>query len=743
MMMRAAKLPRPRCDARSARARPAAMLAAAALALQALPPLASGATVPSHAEPDLASDEVGGSLATVLIQGTAIHDDEEANAGTKGDTPLIETPQSISVIGEQDLDQRVVQSLNEAMHFIAGVGPDTRGNTAGRYDLQTLRGFTPDQYLDGLRLIGSYNGYAIPQIDLAFLDHVEVVKGPASVLYGQASPGGIIALASKLPTLERFAEATISGGSYGTLRGTVDAGGKLDEAGRISFRLAAVGYRSDTETRDVEAERYGVSPALTWRPDDRTSWTLLYAYQHDPEAGDYGAMPVQGSLLPNPNGRVRLDFYDGEPGYERFDRTQNAVTSLFSRRIGGDWVFRQNTRFMSVETSYRSVYHTGLQPDLILLNRSVALADETVDGLTLDNQLSGTLRTGPLAHHVLIGIDYQDTRQTEVAGFGGSVAPLNVFAPVYGAPVTPPDISFNVRLRMHQTGVYAQDQIALGGWRLMLSGRHDWVEANQLDRLGGGVTRFDPHQFTGRAGLLYLFDSGLAPYASYSTSFQPQTSTDRNGNVLPPTLGKQAEVGLKFQPRGSNALLTASLYDLRQTNVATQDPSAPVGFGSVAAGEVRSRGIELEASAHPTPSLELRASYTYLDNLVVKDNSGLEGSRPYAVPQQTANAFAFYTVRRGAFDGLGVGGGVRYLGRSFNGIAGGPAAGGLTIPGATVFDLVASYDFGRLIPRAHGLTLNVDATNLFDRRYVSACYADLWCWYGAGRNVQASLRYRL
>src|SRR6185312_14056910 len=158
--------------------------------------------------------------------------------------PLIETPQSITVIDRQDLDLRVVQNLNEALHFTAGVGPDTRGNTAGRYDLQTIRGFTPDQHLDGLRLIGSANGYATPQVDLAFLDRVEVLKGPASGLYGQASPGGIVALSSKLPVLDRFGEITLSGGSYGTERASFDLGGRIDNAGQFSYRFTGTAFYS-------------------------------------------------------------------------------------------------------------------------------------------------------------------------------------------------------------------------------------------------------------------------------------------------------------------------------------------------------------------------------------------------------------------------------------------------------------------------------------------------------------------
>ncbi|THD59386.1 TonB-dependent siderophore receptor [Phenylobacterium sp.] len=690
-----------------------------------------------------AADDAGApAVSEVVVRGQQA--DDRADSALKTATPLVETPQSISVVDGQELDLRVVQNLNEALRYTAGVGPDTRGNTAGRYDQQTLRGFVPDQYLDGLRVIGSVNGYAVPQLDLGFLDRIEVVKGPASVLYGQASPGGLVALSSKLPTLDNFGEVAISGGSYGTARATFDLGGKLDEEGTFSFRLDGTGYRSDTETSHALAERYGVSPALTWRPDDKTSWTLLYVYQHDPKGGDYGAMPIQGSLLPNPNGQIPRDFYDGEPGAERFDRTQNAVTSLFRRDLGvSDWVFRQNLRFMRTETSYLSVYHDGFTPpDLTTIDRFVALANEAVDAFTVDNSVAGTLHTGPVTHTIVAGLDYQHTGQEEAAGFGGSAPPLDVFAPVYGGTVTPPAVSFSVRLNLQQTGLYAQDQLALGGWRLVLSGREDWVDASQFDRLAKTTSAFDEHKFTGRAGLLYLFPNGVAPYVSYTTSFQPQTSTDKNGDILPPTEGAQTEAGVKYQPKVWNTLLTAAVYDLRETNVATQDPSAPFGFGSIAAGEIRSQGVELEASAQPRQGVTLKASYTYIDNLVVKDNSGLQGARPYGVPQATANAFGFYTVQNGPLVGLGIGGGVRYLGRSFNGVAGGPAAGTLTIPDTTLVDLLASYDLARLNPSLHGLTFNLDATNLFDRRYVSSCYSTIWCWYGSGRDVQASLRYR-
>ncbi|MBE7217938.1 MAG: TonB-dependent siderophore receptor, partial [Caulobacteraceae bacterium] len=636
--------------------------------------------------------------------------DTRAVSAEKSDIPIVETPQSISVVDRTDLDLRVVTDLNQALRYTAGVGPDTRGNTAGRYDQQTLRGFSPDQYLDGLRLIGSQNGYDVPQIDITTLQRIEVVKGPASVLYGQGSPGGIVALSSKLPTQERFGEIALTGGSFGYGQGALDLGGRIDDAGRLSFRLDAVANRNDTEIAHTRAERYGVNPSLTWRPDDKTSWTLLYSYQKDPEAGDYGAMPPLGTLLPNPNGRVARDFFSSEPGFEQFRREQNALTSLFSRQLGfGDWTLRQNTRFLRTTTFYQSVYFFSINPDLRTIPRYADAADEGLDNLTTDTSVAGTLKTGPVEHALVIGVDYQHTGQSEAAGFAGAASDLDIFNPVYGKPVTPTPITFNVRLNLEQTGVYVQDQAALGGFRLMLAGRYDWVDSSQFDKIGKTTAPLDEEKFTGRAALLYLFDNGLAPYVAYSTSFEPQTATDKNGNVLAPTGGKQTEVGVKYQPKVWDTLVTLSLYDLRQTNVATQDPSDPGGFFSIAAGEIRSRGVELEGSTRPRPGMELHGSYTYLDNKYIRDNSGLLGARPYGVPQQTANLYGLYTIQAGPMAGVGLGGGVRYLGQSYNGVAGGTVTKGeYKIPDATLFDLLGAYDLSKLSARLNGVTANLD-----------------------------------
>ncbi|HEX4504207.1 MAG TPA: TonB-dependent receptor, partial [Alphaproteobacteria bacterium] len=378
------------------------------------------------------------------------------------------------------------------------------------------------------------------------------------------------------------------------------------------------------------------------------------------------------------------------------------------------------------------------EPDDITAHRGVAYSDESANAFTLDNQLSGHVDTGPVSHDLLVGVDYQRNRTRLEAGFGfggfHEPPPIDIYAPDNDMIIQAPPITINQRAVQQQTGIYGQDAIKYGNWVGMLSGRYDWYDSDTFDVALASPSSFSKTAFTGRVALLYLFDNGLAPYISYSTSFEPQSSTDFTGKVLKPTEGDQVELGLKYKPADIDGLITLSLYDINQTNVATRDPAHP-NFGSIAAGEVRSRGVELEGRVTLAPGFEVLGSYTYLDNIVTKDNSGLQGKRPYGIPAQTGSLWGIYTIAEGPFSGLGFGGGLRYLGHSFDG------DGAFQIPSATLVDAVVKYDFSYLRPTLQGLNLTVNVTNLADETYVSSCYYTTWCWYGSQRTVTANLRY--
>ncbi|UEM25150.1 TonB-dependent siderophore receptor (plasmid) [Skermanella mucosa] len=649
--------------------------------------------------------------------------------GTKTDTPLIETPQSISVIPADQIRDQNAQTLNQIVRYTAGVTPETRGAVSTRYDQLTIRGFDADTYWNGLKLQSLY--YAAPQIDPFLLERVEVLKGPTSVLYGQSPAGGLINQVSKRPTATPQGEVGFEFGTGNHLRGTADFSGPIDAEGKFLYRLSAVGLSEDGQFRTTENERVALAPSFTWRPDADTGLTLFGFYQRDPKSNSYGGVPPQGTVLPNPFGRIPVDFYDGEPDFEKFDRTQTSVAYDFDKRFDDTWSLRLNGRWLRTEADYDSVYANGLQPDFRTLNRGVATSREEMDSYTFDNQIQGRLATGRVQHTVLAGFDYQRLDGNYTPGFG--VAPsIDVFAPVYGQPIVRPDTS-RTDLKSNQYGIYLQDQIRFGGFVLTLAGRHDWVETERTT--AAGEASQSDQALTGRAGLTYVFENGIAPYVSYAESFNPQSGTDFAGNLFDPEEGTQYEVGVKYQPPGTDSLFTAAAFEITRSNLLTSDPERP-GF-SVQSGEARSRGIELEAKMAVTDQLDVIGAYTFLDTEYTEDNDGREGFRLAAVPRHQASGWALYRMPEGsALEGLSLGGGVRYTGSTVN------AANTFKVPSFTLVDAAVTYDLGSLSPKLEGAEVSLNAKNLFNKEYVASCYFGEWCAYGYERTVTAGLRYR-
>lgn len=680
-------------------------------------------------------------------------------SGTKTDTALIETPQSISVVTKDQMRAQNAESLNQILRYSAAVVPETRGATASRLDQLTIRGFSPVTYLDGLRVASSRD--ASPQKDAFDLERVEVLRGPASVLYGQGSPSGVINLVTKRPLDTPFHEVGVEYGTFNKKRTTFDLSGPLDDQGVYSYRVAGLFDDADGQVEHTETRRQSLSSAFTWRPNEATSLTLLGHFQKDPKGASYGSMPAWGSVLHSPLGRkIDVDFYDGEKNFEKSDREHYSIGYAFEHHLDDVWTVRQNARYMRSEGIYRSIYSSNLQADYRTLTRSTIATDVDMDAYNLDNQLQGKFDTGPVQHTLLMGLDYQNTSVDTKAGYGKG-SDLDIFDPVYGAPVTTPAFSSDATQRSEQTGVYLQEQAKWDKWVLLLGGRYDWASSDNssLSLTDGKKTKssLDSKAFTGRLGVVYLFDNGLAPYASYSESFSPQTGTGYGGSVFKPTEGKQYEIGIKYQPPGSNSFITAAIFDLRQNNVPTMDPDPTHLCGNgrcqVQDGEVRSRGFELEGKASLNDNLDVTAAYAYLDNRISKSNSTVryapitdigvgpavptQGTTTYAVPRHTASVWADYTLHDGNLKGFGVGAGARYVGSSW-----GDTANTLKVPGYTLFDASVHYDIPHINTPGDNLRLAVNATNLADKEYVASCYSYSWCWYGSQRTVQASATYQ-
>jgi iron complex outermembrane receptor protein len=675
-----------------------------------------------------------------------------ASSGTKTDTPLLETPQSVSVIDASDIARLGLQNLNQALRFVAGVTPEQRGASAEVYDQFKLRGFDAPVYLDGLKLFSSASGYAVPQVDVSRLDRIEIIKGPASVLYGQSTPGGLVAESSKLPIASDFYGAV--SGSYGTYnlyRVDADVGGRLSDT--TLWRLYGSVNGADAQQHYGVRRRQTVSGAVTLGAGTPTDLTVLAAYSRDPKNGNYGVFPAVGTFFDNPNGRISTKFYGGEPN-DFFKREQAAATYIFNHDFGGGWRFHASGRYQYVSSRLGIVYISGFPVDVTqaaptLYNRSSYSTDEENNAWTYDNQLSGSFTTGPLSHKVLIGLDRQVSHSDEDYAFGGAT-PIDAYNPVFGTMLTPrtpaqvPAGPFGLfggatKTQLRQQGIYAQDQIAAGGLRLTLSGRQDWARAAQ-----GGPDQHDD-KFTYRVAGLYLLPFGLAPYASYSTSFEPIAGSvlraDGTLGTARPSIGKQFEVGAKYQVPDTEILVTASWFRIIQSNLLI---GGPIPGSSVQGGKFRSRGVELEASA-PLPygfNAKLAFSHQRVRNLNPEQAFALLG-----VGRGGISANLEWAPKEGTGAGFAIGGAVRHVnaieaGSYYDGVA---YLGNVDYrtPSYTLFDALMRYDLGRLSGSLDGISLAVNAQNVFDKKYLSTCYLTYgWCWYGNRRTIQGTVTYK-
>ena len=680
-------------------------------------------------------------------------------SGTKTDTAVIETPQSISIVTKDQMRAQNAESLNQILRYSAAVVPETRGATASRLDQLTIRGFAPSTYLDGLRVPSSRD--ALPQKDAFDLERVEVLRGPASVLYGQGTPSGVINMVTKRPLDTPFHEVGVEYGTFNKKRTTFDLSGPIDDQGVYAYRVAGLFDEADGQVERTETRRQSLSSAFTWRPDEATSLTLLGHFQKDPKGASYGSVPAWGSVLHSPIGRkIDVDFYDGEKNFEKSDREYYSLGYAFEHHFDDVWTVRQNARYLRAEGVYRSLYNSYLRADYRTSKRSTIATDVDMDAYNLDNQLQAKFDTGPLRHTLLMGLDYQNTSTDTKAGYG-SGPDLDIFDPVYGAPVATPAFTTDATSRSEQTGVYLQEQMKWDPWVLLLGGRYDWASTDSTTKTlssgAKGQSSLDSKAFTGRVGLVYLFENGLAPYASYAESFNPQSGTGYGGSVFKPTEGKQYEIGIKYQPPGSNSFITAALFDLRQSNVPTVDPDPTHLCGNgrcnIQDGEQQSRGFELEGKASLNDNLDITAAYAYLDNRASQSNSTaqyapvsdvgvgpaipIKGTTTYGLPRHTASAWADYTFHDGQLKGFGAGAGARYVGSSW-----GDTANTLKVPGYTLFDAAVHYDIANIANPKDNLRLALNATNLANKEYVASCLSYSWCWYGSQRTVQASATYR-
>ncbi|WP_429133744.1 TonB-dependent siderophore receptor [Ensifer sp. 4252] len=652
-----------------------------------------------------------------------------ATTATKTGTPLLETPQSISVITADQMKAQGVETLGQALGYSAGVSGEPYGADA-RFDAPRIRGFDgrQSQFLNGLRQMRTAGA---PPFEIYGLERVEVLRGPASVMFGQGNPGGIINLSSKRPVFEPFGEIGVQLGNYDTYGTFFDVGGPVIDDGDFAYRLTGVARRANQQVEQLDNDRYFIAPAVTWKPDEGTTLTILTSLQHDNPSSP-SALPV--ALTLNSSNPLGPDFYVGDESFDRSNRNQANFGYEFEHEFDDQWTFRQNLRYSNLDWKYQALGMSsltgGVLPDGVTIRRNATFQDEQLNTFSVDNNLQGEFSTGAVEHTLLVGLDYRYFNNNVTTQFF-QATPLNSQNPVYGGPIVlSPTATTNTAVdsQMTQVGLYIQDELAYENWRATLGLRQDWAKTQGTStNRNTGVARpldKDDHKLTGRTGLAYVFDNGIAPYVSYSTSFEP-VPVPATGGPLEPTSGEQTEIGVKYQPDGWNGFLTAALYDLRQKNVPTQVPNGSGGVMTAQIGEVRVRGLELEGVASLSEGLDLRAAYTYTDTEIIggADN----GNRLDNVPTNTASLWLDYTFEEGSVaEGFGIGGGVRYVGERY-----GNTANTYELDAVALLDASVHY-------QKDNIKASLNLANLTDKEYLSSC-GTFGCTYGNGRTVMGRL----
>ncbi|MCK8666826.1 TonB-dependent siderophore receptor [Pseudomonas azerbaijanoccidens] len=662
-------------------------------------------------------------------------------AGTKTDTALVEVPRSISVATREQMDDRNVHSLDDAVRYMPGITASSYGSDT-RADWLRVRGFEPTQFLDGLPLPKGV--YANPKQETWNLDRLALLRGPASSIYGQTPPGGLLDMVSRRPSAESSNEIQLQYGSDNHRQINFASTGKIDDEGQFLYGLSGVVRDSGTQIDHVDNKRYNIAPSLTWNIDEDTKFTLLTQFTRDDTGITSQFLPVQGTKINMPFGDVSHHKNLGDPDWEYYDRTYYALGYAFEHRLNDVWQFRQNLRYTKSDLSFQGIT-VGAYPFTQVDNdgnvgRSTTSVDEDISQFAVDNNFQADFATGDVSHTLLLGLDHQRSNTNYTSIFGSAPA-TNVNNPVRGVEIVRPPRSsafYDYDQKTYQTGLYVQDQMALDQWRLTLGGREDWVHTSTKFFNKGDATNTErDSNFSGNAAISYVFDNGFVPYLSYAESFQPTSNaTASPTDSFKPTEGEQWELGIKYQPPGSDTLLTAAIYNLTQKNVSVTTTNSDNVSITSQTGEVKVKGLELEAVSDVTENLKVIAAYTLAKSEV--QDGAFKGNRLQLMPNQQASLWTDYTWHNGVLDGFGIGGGVRYTGNTYGDQANTELG---KADAYTVFDAAVHYDLGRLDNSLKGASLALNATNLFDKDYISTCDS-FYCYYGDQRSVVASATYK-
>jgi iron complex outermembrane recepter protein len=648
-----------------------------------------------------------------------------ATTATRTDTPLRDVPQSIQVIPQPVIEDQNALRLGEALRNASGVV--TTPGRAQEGDGVYIRGFggpfNSSFRRNGLR---DQNGASVIT-DPANIDRIEILRGPASVLFGEGNPGGTVNIITEQPLSEPLYEAAISAGNFDFYRGTLDFSGPLNEQETVLYRLNAAAQTSGSFIDFFDEERYFLAPTLAFRLGDRTQLTLETEYQDTTSPGYFG-LPAFGTAIDNPVGELPLDLFTGEPDESELNIRIYRLGYNLEHRFNDNWEIRNAFQLSDRDFNGLQIGLTGVQDDNRTFDRFYFsnLEPFSVRTYALDTYVSGEFLTGSIQHQLVVGFDLARA-ETRTDGIFGDAGPLDLFDPVYGRPLGSGDANRSLQ-RNDALGIYLQDQIRFtDNLILLLGGRFDLVNQTREDYIADLETFQQDEAFSPRVGLVYQPIEPISLYASYSRSFQQVVGGALDNTLFQPERGTQYEIGIKADVT-ERLSATLALYNLIRSNVLTSDPNDPIF--SIQSGRQRSRGVELDVAGELSPGWNIIAGYAYTDAQVVEDNTFEEGNRLDNVPEHSFNIWTTYEIQEGDLRGLGFG-----LGFFFIGEREGDLSNSFQLPSYFRTDAAIYY-------RRDRLNVALNFKNLFDIDYFANAINQFRLYPGDPLTVQATVSWQ-
>ncbi|MDO9638341.1 MAG: TonB-dependent siderophore receptor [Pseudotabrizicola sp.] len=649
-------------------------------------------------------------------------------ATTKTATPITKAPASISVIPNAQMREQGATNLAEALSYSAGVITENYGGDP-RFDSLYLRGFNleNDKFLDGLRLMRSTQyPTSAPTFELYGIERAEVLRGPASVLYGAGTPAGLVNMVQKRAQASGdFTELGVTADSNGSVSVYGDANRVVDD--RFAYRITTKVGNSRTDVKKIDNERAYLGISASYALNDSTELEFMVSHHDDAPMSPTGV----------PNGFVGVyglkdmrDFNFGDTSVNTSDRKMSTLSFGATHDFGNGWKLNGTFRYTDFDWVYRNVYVSGSTGSAA--DRGVIDQGEDFDSLGFDLRLAGIVSTGAIDHSLTFGLDAQKFKERAYTGFSTTDS-IDFTAPAYGGlTISAPWYVADKTVDAQQYGLYALDEMSWGNWRATVGLRHDWTE-----QTGASITNFGNTDYarrnndtTGHVSLGYSFENGVNAYLDYATSFLPQPGMDIDGNALNPTKGRQLELGVKYEPTAFDGLLTASLFKLEETDRNTT-VTETVGGGTITGtrqiGKAAIQGLELEGVADLGNGWTGKTAYTYASTNITGTNDGNELAN---TPRHAGSVWISHQMQTGRFAGLTFSGGLRHIGTRWS-----SDDNTTRLKAVTLVDLGASYSWD------NGMNLQVNLNNVTDEAYVSAVGFSS-SYIGDGRNLQANLSWK-